>query len=303
MTDDVRPDARVEVTFDEVIDPASAPGAFSLSFFANATVPEVPVRGTVAVGAAGKSLILTPAAPMSRDGVYIVTVGKIRDTAGNERPKDDISVFTVNRARHLVPSMTLTAPVDGSIHVAPDVTLKADSNVRLIAGTVKAQSSAGPCTGTVQLSPDGFTTCLPGVTIAEAVAKLNAARAVGRMCGSTWYPAAPEVKWSEALARAASGHSQDMATQNYFSHTSLDGRSPGTRITAAGYSWNAYGENIAAGQSTMDAAMAAWLPSPGHCKNIMNPRYTDYAIGCAYKSSARYRTSWTQDFAAPRATR
>ncbi len=144
------------------------------------------------------------------------------------------------------------------------------------------------------------TTCLPGVTIAEAVAKLNAARATGRMCGTTWYPAAPPVQWNEALARAASGHSKDMATNNYFSHTSLDGRSPGTRITAAGYSWSAYGENIAAGQSTMDAAMTAWLNSPGHCKNIMNARYKDYGAGCAYTSSSRYHTYWTQDFAAPR---
>ncbi len=145
-------------------------------------------------------------------------------------------------------------------------------------------------------------TCLPGVTIAEAVAKLNAARAVGRMCGTTWYAAAPPLQWNEALARAASAHSLDMATNNYFSHTSLDGRSPGDRLSAAGYRWSRYGENIAAGQSTMDAAMTAWLNSPGHCKNIMNARYKDYGIGCAYKSTSRYRTYWTQDFGAQMST-
>lgn len=145
-------------------------------------------------------------------------------------------------------------------------------------------------------------TCLPGVTIAEAVAKLNAARAVGRQCGTTWYPAAPPVVWNEALAQAASAHSQDMATNNYFSHTSLDGRTPGTRITAAGYNWSAYGENIAAGQSTMDVALAGWLASPGHCSNLMNARYKDYGLGCAYKSTSRYRTYWTQDFGAQRST-
>ncbi len=144
------------------------------------------------------------------------------------------------------------------------------------------------------------TTCLPGVTIAEAVAKLNTARATGRMCGTTWYPAAPPLVWNEALARAASLHSQDMAANNYFSHTSLDGRSPGTRITQAGYNWSRYGENIAAGQSTMDAALASWLKSPGHCKNIMNARNKDYGLGCAYKSTSRYRIYWTQDFGAQR---
>ncbi len=143
-------------------------------------------------------------------------------------------------------------------------------------------------------------TCLPGVTIAEAVAKLNAARAVGRMCGTTWYAAAPPLQWNEALASAASAHSQDMAANNYFSHTSLDGRSPGTRITATGYKWSTWGENISAGRSSMDSTLAGWLASPGHCANIMNPRFKDYGIGCAYKSTATYRTYWTQAFGAQR---
>jgi uncharacterized protein YkwD len=143
-------------------------------------------------------------------------------------------------------------------------------------------------------------TCLPGVTIAEAVAKLNAARAVGRMCGTTWYAAAPPLQWNEALASAASAHSQDMAAKNYFSHTSLDGRSPGARITATGYRWSTWGENISAGRSSMDSTLAGWLASPGHCRNIMNPRFKDYGLGCAYQASATYRTYWTQAFGAQR---
>lgn len=143
------------------------------------------------------------------------------------------------------------------------------------------------------------TTYASAITIGEALAKVNAARAVGRLCGTTWYPAAPPLAWNEALARAATAHSLDMATQNYFSHTSLDGRSFVDRIEAQGYAdWRAVAENISAGRSTMDATIASWLQSSGHCRNIMNPRYKDYGVSVAYKSGSRYGTYWTQDFGA-----
>ena len=51
--------------------------------------------------------------------------------------------------------------------------------------------------------------------------------------------------WDERLFEAARGHSEDMAAQGYFSHTSLDGRSFSQRITDAGYIWNTCSENIA----------------------------------------------------------
>ena len=58
------------------------------------------------------------------------------------------------------------------------------------------------------------------------------------------------LSYDARLAAAARGHSEDMGLQNYFSHTSLDGRTVSDRITDAGYDWNTYGENIAAGQPT-----------------------------------------------------
>ena len=141
------------------------------------------------------------------------------------------------------------------------------------------------------------TTYASAITIGEALAKVNAARAVGRMCGTTWYPAAPPLVWNEALARAATGHSLDMATKNYFSHTSLDGRDFIDRIEAQGYTnWRAAAENIAAGQSTMASVMTTWLQSSGHCRNIMNARYKEIGMSVAYKSGSRYGTYWTQDF-------
>lgn len=94
-----------------------------------------------------------------------------------------------------------------------------------------------------------------------------------------------------SLTAAARAHSQDMSQQNYFSHTSLDGRGPGQRITDAGYSWNTYGENIAAGFSTPEAVMNAWMNSSGHRANILGANFCDLGVG--HEAAGNY---WTQDF-------
>lgn len=53
----------------------------------------------------------------------------------------------------------------------------------------------------------------------------------------------------DRLQTAADLHSQDMADNDYFSHTSLDNTSFSRRITAQGYDWTTCSENIAAGYS------------------------------------------------------
>ncbi len=98
------------------------------------------------------------------------------------------------------------------------------------------------------------------------------------------------------LATAARDHSEDMGLQGYFSHTSLDGRTVPDRITAAGYSYNTYGENIAAGQPTPENVIAAWMSSSGHRANILNPNFCDIGVGYAYLAGSPYGHYWTQDF-------
>jgi hypothetical protein len=98
------------------------------------------------------------------------------------------------------------------------------------------------------------------------------------------------------LATAARDHSEDMGLQGYFSHTSLDGRTVPDRITAAGYSYNTYGENIAGGQPTPEAVIDAWMESSGHRANILNPIFCDIGVGYAYLANSPYRHYWTQDF-------
>lgn len=118
---------------------------------------------------------------------------------------------------------------------------------------------------------------------------VNDVRRSGCTCGSTVMPAVGAVIWNDQLAKAAYDHSVDMNTQDYFSHTGLDGRDPGQRITTAGYHWSSWGENIAQGYSTEQLVMNAWLSSEGHCKNIMNGGFNDMGVG-------RDGNYWTQDF-------
>ena len=86
-----------------------------------------------------------------------------------------------------------------------------------------------------------------------------------------------------------------MATKNYFSHTSLDGRTFVDRINATGYAWSNIGENIAAGYSTVNAVVDGWMASDGHCANIMNPNFRDVGVACVASSTSTYKTYWTMD--------
>ncbi|QKW37283.1 hypothetical protein HUT06_27440 [Actinomadura sp. NAK00032] len=98
------------------------------------------------------------------------------------------------------------------------------------------------------------------------------------------------------LAAAAQRHSADMARRGFFDHTNPDGKSPGDRITAAGYRWSTYGENIAKGQPTPASVMKSWMNSPGHRANILNCGFREIGVGVV-KSGGPY---WTQVFGASR---
>ena len=95
------------------------------------------------------------------------------------------------------------------------------------------------------------------------------------------------------LTAAAAGHAQDMATNDYFSHTSRDGRTFVDRIKAAGYPVPR-SENIAAGQPTVAAVMDAWMGSAGHRANILD--CSAVAMGVASGQGGTYGIYWVQDF-------
>lgn len=103
---------------------------------------------------------------------------------------------------------------------------------------------------------------------------------------------------SDTLTFSAKWMTQDMAIYNYFSHTSLDGRSPTERMGDAGYpattTWT--GENLAAGQTTPREVLAGWINSPGHYAVLTNPHYRAIGLGRAYSAGSTYRTYWAANF-------
>jgi uncharacterized protein YkwD len=134
----------------------------------------------------------------------------------------------------------------------------------------------------------------------ELVALVNQARATPRSCGAQAFGAAPPISWNETLARAALGHSQDMAAKRYFNHKEPGGSDPAERATRAGYRWSRISENIASGQHTVAQTVADWLASPGHCANIMNPAFTEMGAAHAVNPANENRTPyWTQMFGRP----
>ncbi|KAG1703226.1 hypothetical protein DVH05_008136 [Phytophthora capsici] len=98
------------------------------------------------------------------------------------------------------------------------------------------------------------------------------------------------------LQNAAQGHSNDMAQNNYMSHKGSDGSTMSQRIQAAGYDRTASGENVAAGHTSVEEVMKAWMNSPRHRDNILRKKFTMFGCGYAYSESSTYKHYWTQNF-------
>ena len=128
---------------------------------------------------------------------------------------------------------------------------------------------------------------------------INAARRHTRRCGRKKFPATTSLKQDPALERAALAHAQDMAARSYIGHEGTDGSMPADRATRSGYAWDAIAENVAAGQTTAENVVSSWLASPGHCANLMNPRYSDTGVAYAVNLAGEKGIYWVQLFASP----
>jgi uncharacterized protein YkwD len=108
---------------------------------------------------------------------------------------------------------------------------------------------------------------------------------------------------SEALTLAARMHSLDMAQRDFFDHVNPDGDDPTDRAQHAGYLGVA-GENIAAGQETIDQAHREWIASVGHRKNIFSLHtnftstfhYDEFGAGFAFTNIGPYFDFYTEMF-------
>jgi uncharacterized protein YkwD len=146
-----------------------------------------------------------------------------------------------------------------------------------------------------------FSTPAPAPELAtRALQLVNDVRARGTHCGDELFGPAPPITLSGTLANVALGHASDMAQKNYFEHVDPAGQSPADRVRAVGYSEKLVGENIAYGPKSVDEVVQGWLDSPGHCENIMDPRFVEMGIGLA-PGHVKRGLYWVQVLAEPRA--
>lgn len=78
-----------------------------------------------------------------------------------------------------------------------------------------------------------------------------------------------------------------------FSHTRPSGYSCFTVIPKP---YRMVGENIAAGQRSAKEVVQAWMDSPGHRENIMNPKFKELGMGYVYLPDSKYKHYWAQFF-------
>ncbi len=96
----------------------------------------------------------------------------------------------------------------------------------------------------------------------------------------------PPLEVNSALVTASQIQSSNMAQLNEFEHD-LPGVALPTlqsRAAAVGYNYAWLGENIAFNYPDAPSVVAAWMNSPEHRANILDPNYTDIGVSIAWNS-------------------
>lgn len=88
----------------------------------------------------------------------------------------------------------------------------------------------------------------------------------------------PPLVENSQLRTAARNKSIDMIVNNYFDHYAL-GKTPWMFIKSQNYDYQLAGENLAMGYTTSEGVVNAWMNSPSHRSNILNPEYQDIGVG------------------------
>jgi uncharacterized protein YkwD len=99
------------------------------------------------------------------------------------------------------------------------------------------------------------------------------------------------------LNQVALWMANDMASNNYFSHTDSLGRDPFVRMDQIGYGYNTWrGENLVAGTEGAQASFEMWTGSPGHNANMLGEHYTVIGIARKFNASSTFGWYWATEF-------
>ncbi|WP_035179105.1 CAP domain-containing protein [Alkalihalobacterium bogoriense] len=102
----------------------------------------------------------------------------------------------------------------------------------------------------------------------------------------------PPLEWDEKIASVAYGHSEDMSTNEFFSHESPQHGELVDRLQEGNVKYQTAGENIAANYVDAIAAVEGWLNSEGHRVNLLSDEFTHLGVGV-------HELYYTQNFMTP----
>lgn len=88
----------------------------------------------------------------------------------------------------------------------------------------------------------------------------------------------PLLSQNQELAEAAQKKALNMFSENYWAHFAPSGKTPWDFIADSGYRFSFAGENLAKNFQGSDDVVAAWMNSPTHKENLLNPKYKDIGI-------------------------
>ncbi len=103
-----------------------------------------------------------------------------------------------------------------------------------------------------------------------------------------------DLKPDARLQKAAQDYANLMGARGLYGHEIGPGTDFKSRIFAVGYN-NSSGENIGVGYSSIDKALAGWLASPGHKRNMLKRGYELAGLAYAFNTSGknpRYTHFW-----------
>jgi hypothetical protein len=136
-----------------------------------------------------------------------------------------------------------------------------------------------------QFSPDSFQSVLgfaSNITGGQVIDQTNQERKLAGL-GS--------VTLNTQLSEAALAKGQDMMNDQYWAHVAPDGKQPWSFITESGYTYQVAGENLARDFADTSSMTKAWMESPTHRANILNPKYQEIGIAVIDGKLLGYETT------------
>lgn len=100
---------------------------------------------------------------------------------------------------------------------------------------------------------------------------------------------------NQKLEQAALYQAKRMASHGKMGHSIGWGNGFGARLIQAGIR-GAAAENVAVGQRDTAAVFDAWMKSPGHRKNMLDPVFTHYGLAWATPENNPRRIYWAMMF-------